>query len=590
MRASLPVWLTVSAALSQPSLAATTESYDYIIVGAGTCGLLLANRLSRDANYTVAVIDPGSDQRHNPNVTDPFGWFGLPPTPVNWNYSSVPQASADGRIIEFDAGHGIGGTSLMNGMTYIRGDRAQFDAWEALGNLGWNWDTLLKYYKQLEKFYPPEAWQVAVGASFESEYHGTSGDLHVGFNPGMLNDTFFDKAKGTWAALGQGVNEDVNSGTTAGFGSWPQTLDPELNLRWDSATAFYWPIQDRKNLKLLNGTVSKIVWKSGSKISLPEASGVEYFTPDNQRKILTAKKEVIISAGSLRTPLVLELSGIGNPQLLKKMGIETIVDSPGVGEHMIDQPNMSLEFSTNATFFGYPPYTTFANASSLFGSELGSIEASTKASLASWAIQVANSSNGALNATALEYLFGIQHGLIFEKGVTIAEILSTGGGNTLLSAYWDLLPFSRGSVHLSSVTDINKPSINPKYLSVDFDLQVEIAAGRLCQTFWSTEPISQFTGKQTKPDTAQLPPNATDSQWERATKELFGSNAHSIGTASMMAWELGGVVDPELKVYGTSNVRVVDASVLPMQFSGHLTATLYAVSERAAEFIIKARR
>ncbi|PTB72420.1 GMC oxidoreductase [Trichoderma longibrachiatum ATCC 18648] len=568
-----------------PTLATPSCSYDYIIVGAGTCGLLLANRLSRDANYTVAVIDPGADERDNANVVNPLGWLGLTGTSVYWNYSSVPQESLAGRVLEYDAGRGIGGTSLINGMTYIRGDKAQFDAWEQLGNPGWNWTTMLKYFKQVEQFFPPLPWQETAGAHYEEEYHGFSGEMHVGFNPALLNGSFYGDVKASWAALGQNLNSDASSGDTAGFDVWPQTLDPEKNVRWDSATAFYWPVQDRPNLTLLNGTVSRMLWKNDS-AEAPEVSGVEYLAPDGSVRTVNARKEVILSAGALRTPLILELSGVGNPDILNRLGIETVVNSPGVGENMIDQSNVALTYSTKDSFPGYAPYATFVNATSLFGDSIDSLAASTKKKIPTWAQHIADESNGAITAEAIENRLQVQHDLIFKKGATIAEILSSASGSTAISAYWDTLPFSRGSVHLSSANDINTPAINPRFLTIDFDLAVQVAIGRLATTFWTTPPISAVIEARVDPNSTILPQKATDAQWENFTRSSLISNSHSLGTAAMMKREWGGVVDSELRVYGTGNVRVVDASVLPMQVSGHLTATLYAVAERAGEIIV----
>ncbi|KND87477.1 Glucose oxidase [Tolypocladium ophioglossoides CBS 100239] len=539
-------WSALLALAASPPCHA--ESFDYIIVGAGTSGLVLANRLSQDPSVAVAVIDPGADQRGNPTVRNPAVWPQLLKTPVNWAYQSVPQANASGRVIEYDAGKGIGGTSLINGMTYIRGDKAQFDAWEELGNPGWNWDTLLHYYKRLEKFSPPEPWQIQVGASAKSEYHGERGQLHVGFTPMLQNGSFYDAARASWSTLGQGVNEDADSGTTRGFDVWPQTLDTQRNERWDAATAFFWPVSARQNPHLLNGTASRVVWAPGGDARGPQASGVEYVTPANERRTVNATREVIISAGALRTPLILERSGIGNPRLLRERGIEPVVDSPGVGENLIDQPNVSLLYASKVTHNGTSPYATFATARDLFGSRVGDVATSTRASLRQWAEQAAQSSNGGLNASALEHIFRIQHGLVFDKGVTIAEILTTAGADKLLSALWALLPFSRGSVHIRSADDIGGPVIDPKFLAVGFDRTVQVAAGRLAAEFWRTAPISDVVAGQYLPSSTVLPPDATDAQWESWTANTLGSNAHSVGTAAMMARELGGVVDPSLRV------------------------------------------
>ncbi|KAL7942813.1 GMC oxidoreductase [Trichoderma barbatum] len=574
------------ASLPLQSLATSVDSYDYIIVGAGTSGLLLANRLTEDVNINVAVIDPGADERNNENVVNPLTWLGLSGTSVDWKYSSVPQENIGGRVLAYTAGRGIGGTSLINGMTYIRGDRAQFDVWKKLGNPGWDWDTMLQYYKKVERFIPPLPWQEAAGALYEEKYHGASGELHVGFSPVLLNGSFYRDAKETWAALGQDLNKDVNSGSTTGFDVWPQTLDPVKNVRCDSATAFYWPAQNRPNLRLINGTVSRILWKSG-KSKEREASGVEFVSPNGRRKTVSAREEVILSAGALRTPLILELSGVGNPKILEKSGIKTVVNSPGVGENLIDQPNTVLSYSAKESFPGYAPYATFVNATSLFGDKVDSIAASTGENLPRWAQQISRETGGAISAKAFEHLLRIQHFLIFHKDITIAETLSTASGSSVFSAYWGTLPFSRGSVHLSSADDINTPAINPRFMSIDFDMAVQVATGRLSAKFWSTQPISAIVEAEIQPNSTTLPPGATDDQWESFTASNLASNSHPIGTAAMMSRELGGVVDSQLRVYGTKNVRVVDASVLPMQISGHLTATLYAVAERAAEFIQK---
>ena len=205
-------------------------------------------------------------------------------------------------------------------MTYIRGDTAQFDAWEDLGNPGWNWATLFPYYKKSEKYTVPSNTQVAAGATFEYQDHGFDGHVHVGYPLALVNGSFAPRVIQTWEGLSLPHNPDLNSGGVRGFSMGPQTLDPELNIRWDAARAYYYPIEERPNLKIVKGTVKRIIWAEEKCKWSPcddnrlVASGVEFLNGDGETDVLKARKEVVISAGAVRTPLVLEGSGIGNPR------------------------------------------------------------------------------------------------------------------------------------------------------------------------------------------------------------------------------------------------------------------------------------
>ncbi|KAI1085603.1 putative GMC oxidoreductase [Whalleya microplaca] len=567
------------------SIIARCETFDYVIAGAGTCGLVLANRLSEDPDIRVAVIEPGDDVRNNPNVTDVSAFTVALGTEIDWQYTTTPQLGAGNRSIAYHAGKAIGGTSTINGMTYIRGDKAEFDAWEILGNDGWNWEALYPYFKQVEQFSPPTTAQAAAGATFNVDYHGETGSMKTGYPFRLLNGTFHEMAQQAWDSLGYPFNSDVNSGDVRGFDIWPQTLDRDANIREDAARAYYYSVESRPNLKIIKGTVTRLAWTNSTSREDPYAEGIEYLTPEGQAVQVSAAKEVILSAGSLRSPLILERSGIGNPSFLKAHGIETKVDLPGVGEHLQDQPNTVLLYASKMNVSATVPYATFATAQDMFGNKTSSIAASIDARLPKWAQKVSDANNGVISAQSIEKHLRIQHDLIFNKNVTIGETLTSASTNNLISAFWLLLPFSQGSVHLKSTDAINDPAIDPKYFLVDFDLEVQTALGRISQDLWYTEPVSDVVTGNTFPGDTALPRNATDDQWTTFIQSTSTPNHHPIGTASMMSRELGGVVDPRLKVYGTSNVRVVDASVLPMQVSGHLTATLYAVAERAAEFI-----
>lgn len=289
--------------------------FDYVIAGGGTCGLLLANRLSEDPNTTVAIIEPGGDVRNNPNVTVPTNFLVAFNTPIDWAYPTTPQPGAANRTMQMHSGKAIGGTSTINGMTYIRADAAEIDAWEALGNEGWNWTTLLPYYKKVEKFTRPTQAQGVAGASYEAAYHGEHGLLDVGFLYELPNGSFYQAARDTWQSLGYAVNEDVNSGHTRGFDVWPMTVDRDADMRWDAARAYYYAVEGRENLHLLHGTAVKLIWgytKDGSTVE--QATGVQYIDANNNTVTVDIEKEVILSAGALRTPLILEASGVGNSQ------------------------------------------------------------------------------------------------------------------------------------------------------------------------------------------------------------------------------------------------------------------------------------
>lgn len=202
---------------------------------------------------------------------------------------------------------------IVLGMVYIRGDKAQYDAWEELGNKGWNWNTLLASYKNGEHFIAPTQAQVANGVTFDDDFHGTTGPLDLGFPSSLSNSSYFDKARATWEKLGVEPINDLNGGATHGFVTAPMTLDPQAAVREDSARAYYTPVEARPNLKIIKGTVKRITWGKDAG-PLAVADGFEYIGPSGNLLKIRAKKEVVLSASAYRNPLILEGSGIGNPK------------------------------------------------------------------------------------------------------------------------------------------------------------------------------------------------------------------------------------------------------------------------------------
>ena len=355
--------------------ASESPAVKYVLVGAGTTGLLLANRLSSDPNNAVTIIDPGPDDRTNPNVTNPLIWLRNMNSSVDWAYVSAPQAGANNRTLQYHAGKIVGGSSMINGMTYLWPDKAEIDAWQALGAEGWNWEALWPYYKRVEQFVSPTEAQSEASAKYVSKFHGENGELSVGYLFGILNGSFYGKVATTWNSLVYPTTADPSGGNLTGFDAWPMTVDRDANVRDSAARAFYYPVDKRPNVKILKGTVTKVLWGQlhGKK---QVASGVEYQDEQGKSQSIDvgAQGEVILSAGSLRTPPILEASGIGHPTRLKKLGIAVRAKLPGVGENLQDQQNIALAYNGTLNLTGYAPYATFGTAQQVYGDEIRSIE------------------------------------------------------------------------------------------------------------------------------------------------------------------------------------------------------------------------
>ncbi|KAF2971284.1 hypothetical protein GQX73_g2276 [Xylaria multiplex] len=542
---------------------------DYIIIGAGTSGLVLANRLSANPNTTVVVIEPGPDDRNNPNVTDPLNRGRNANTSIDWSYKSVPQSQLNNRTVEFTAGKLVGGTSMINGLMYIRTAVPEIDGWEYLGATGWNWDNLWPYHKDIERFTDPTPDQLKAGAGANPEYHGRSGEVAVSYPPQLLTGSFYSTLAATWECLGVPICQDANGGKVEGFTVRPMMIDRESSIRASAAKAFYYPIAERSNLHLIRGTALSLLWSDDFEGKKQVSTGVRYLDSEgNPRSIaLDLSGEVIIAAGALATPTILEASGVGSQAHLTKLGIDVRVDLPGVGENLQDQPDLTLSYIPKTPTPGaLTPYAAFITARDIFGDRTDDIAESTKANLPTWAETVASAS-GHVSKDAIESIFRHQHDLIFRKKVAIGEITLTSS-EVIASEYWSLLPFSRGSIHLNH------------------DIQPFVAISRLTQKFWATGPAADLVTGKEEPKDNEMPSNATDDQWASYVKKNMVPNCHVLGTAAMMSRELGGVVDEELRVYGTGNVRVVDASVIPLQVTGHLVSTIYAIAARAADIIL----
>lgn len=278
-----------------------------------------------------------------------------------------------------------------------------------------------------------------------------------------------------------------------------------------------------------------------------------------------------------------------------------VVNLTTVGENLQDQVNTMLVYSSPTNHTGAGTYLGHPTVADIFGSNTTHVANDVQNNLPAYAAKVSEASNGTMSQSNLLSLFTMQYDIIFNNPTPIAEVLVTPKGESFYSEYWGLMPFSRGNVHIASTDPTQQPTINPNYMMLEFDMQQQIGSAKFVRDIYQTAPMSGSTSGEATPGFTTVPADATDSQWaswingacEYRLSTLRNyclctsarSNFHPVGTTAMMPRDMGGVVDTNLVVYGTSNVRVVDASILPFQVCGHLTSTIYAVAERAADLI-----
>ncbi|CAN9204397.1 unnamed protein product [Alternaria alternata] len=582
MQITLPTLLLAPAALAATKGAGDvwthSPRYDYIIVGGGTSGLVVANRLSEDYNVSVAVIEAGGAELYNPNITDTSKYGNAFSTSVDWQYESVPQTFAGNASQVLRAGKALGGTSNINGMTYLRAEAAQIDAWQQIGNAGWDWESLMPYYKKSEYIQEPSESQLLRGASIDPKTHGTTGPLAVGWTNNMMGEEVMSSINQTFDALGVPFNEEPNAGSMRGLTVFPKTIERADNVREDAGRAYYWPVSKRPNLDIyLESFVEKMIWHPESEHRdakrnrkwrcLLRAQWYENYNPRQSRSHTFGRKSQIAAA-----------SGAVGRCILQEHNIDVVVDLPFVGENLQDQTTTDMFYINNnsTNFTGLAGYAAYFNVDDVFESDLAAFNASVASALKQYADRTANAS-GIIDSSVTEKLFRIQYDLIFKNKIPISEIIvSPAATGPITIEYWELSPFSRGSIHINSTNASAPANINPNYFMLDYDIRQQIATAKMARKFANTAPFSNALSSETTPGLDVVPTNASDAVWEKWLK------------STLMPRELGGVVDSNLTVYGTSNVRVVDASVVPFQICGHLTSTLYAIAEKAAD-MIKAR-
>jgi choline dehydrogenase-like flavoprotein len=530
-----------------------------------------------------------------------------------YNINSAPDANTGGKAFPVYVGNVVGGGSVVNGMAFDRASAADYDAWESLGNTGWNWNSLLPYFKKSTTFTPPtEANVKDFGITYDASFYGTNGPVQASFPNFEYQDT-----KDIWAAFRAEnipLPKEVASGNAVGAYWTPTALQPETQTRSSAKNAYYDPVKTRSNLMLATGKkVNEILFdQSLLSILSTKANGVQYVSnTDGSVGKVYAKREVILAAGAVFTPQLLQLSGIGPSNVLQAAGIQVRRSLNGVGANMQDHPNANMMFDLKNLapvniFSGQDPtynatawtdYNTNRTGplTQAHGSSLAFLSLSSITDKASQIVQTIKAQN-ILSFLPVIYSKdqNLQRGMLKQRDIianmhaspqaAAGEIPMTPFGLAISALQ---RPLSRGSINIDPKNKYGNPIVQFNTFSNPVDRQILVEMVRWTRKHWTRKELAKYSPIEISPGTQFQ----TDDDIISALIQQNGlgaSFAHMSGTVSMMPEQLGGCVGTDLKVYGIGQLSVVDASIVPLIPATHLQSTMYAVAEKAAD-IIKAR-
>ncbi len=525
--------------------------YDYIIVGAGSAGCVLANRLSENPDIRVLLLEAGASD-WNPLVHMPAGIAQLVGQKgVNWDYSTAPEAQLNQRSLWWPRGKVLGGSSSINAMCYIRGHATDYDEWEQLGAKGWNWKNVLPYFRKSEG-----------NVRGASALHGGDGPLTVSdprhLNP--LTPVFVQAAQ----QAGFGTNDDFNGERQAGFGVY-QTTTRE-GRRCSSAVAYLKPARARKNLTVkTKATASRVLFDNG------KASALVYAIDGKGGFCEAVSREIILCGGSINSPQLLMLSGIGPAAQLRQHGIEVLVDAPGVGGNLQDHLDVcTLRKCTQDITYDSTNQALAGLQFLLFRQGPGTSN-------------VAESGGFWRSSLAEDERPDIQFHFVPAQLDDHGRNKLPGSGFTLHACF--LRPKSRGRLYLTGNSVQHKPRIEAGYLgdAGGFDMKVMVEAAKLSRWIFAQPAFDAFRGPETFPGQAVQ----TDAELEAFVREKAESVYHPVGTCKMgAADDKDAVVDSQCRVKGVDGLRVVDASVMPKLIGGNTNAPTIMIAERMADLIL----